>query len=464
MKAKKKLLAGLIVLLVILTAAVFVLQQGSEKSAEKTETAEGEEITLYQMEPDTISEVQIVNSSGKIEIVKEQNRYLLKGLEKYEQSQKQMRTLVQSLSELDARAVQEKGAEKERYGLNDPTTVEITAAKEKIMLLLGDYNESGECWYLMREGDETLYTISKGKGNIIEASPYSYLNRIFIDAYTEGEEITERLRRIEIERPDLEEPLEIAAIDETPQAYTSSYELVSPVHVKTSVKAMNEKIGALFGFSAKEVLGVYDSSRAEEYGLDAPAMIMTVEHDGRTDIFTVGKEKESGIRYLLWSGSDLLYTVYETSLSFLYEDADSLFFSMALLPQIDTVSEVELMIDGETTRFVLERNEKGEISKITENGKILDEKLFRIFYSFLLEVDVQEIYTEPIQGDAELSITYHYLDGSSDTLEMIPLDDIRNGVITINKKPSFKGRLAYIEKLKTELSHLRNGEKIDTNW
>ncbi len=463
MKAKKKLLTGLVVLLVILALLLLVLQRSSGKITQEEEATEGQEIVLYQMEQDKISEVRIVNPSGEIEIAKENGSYLLKGFEEYEQSQVQMNALVRNLSELKAKVVKEKVEEKERYGLDDPTTVEISG-EVNIALQLGDYNEGGDCWYLMREGDETLYMVPAGKGDLMEAPPYSYLNRTFIDPYKDGQEITERLHHIVIERPDLDTPLEIAAIDEKPQAYTSSYELTSPVHVKTSVKAMNEKIGALFGFSAAEVLGEYDRSNAEEYGLDAPAMIMTVDHDSETDTFTIGKEKESGIRYMLWSGSDLLYTVYETSLSFLYEDADSLFFSMALLPQIDTVSEVELMIDDEVTSFVLERNEKGEISNITENGLSLDEKLFRTFYSFLLEVDVQEIYTEPVQGKAKLSITYHYLDGRLDVLEMIPLADARNGVITINGKTSFKGRLAYIEKLKTELSHLRSGEKIDANW
>lgn len=462
MKTKKKRLVGLAALLVILVVLLLALQI-SEKKAEKSETMEGQEVTLYQVEQDAISEVRITNSSGNVEIIKEKNGYLLKGFEEYEQSQTQMNVLVRNLSELHAKVVQEKGVEKERYGLENSTTVTITA-EEEITLQLGDYNEGGDCWYLMREGDETLYTVPTGKGDLIEASPYAYLNRTFIDPYTDGQEITERLRHIVIERPDLDAPLEIAAIEEEPQAYTSSYELTSPVHVKTSVKAMNEKIGALFGFSAAEVLGVYDRSDAEEYGLDAPAIIMTVDHDGETDTFTVGGERESGVRYMLWSGSDLLYTVYESSLSFLHEDADSLFFALALLPEIDTVSEVDLTIDGETTVFTLKRDEEGAISGITEKGQSLDEKLFRTFYSFLLEVDVQEIYTEPVQGEAELSITYHYLDGGTDILEMIPLEDARNGVITINGKPSFKGRLAYVEKLKTELSHLRNGEKIDTNW
>lgn len=227
---------------------------------------------------------------------------------------------------------------------------------------------------------------------------------------------------------------------------------------------MNEKIGGLFGFAASRAIGPYAESEAQKYGMQEPEMVMTVEHDGKTDVFTVGAQSEEGMRYLIWSGSDLLYEIAESSLTFLQEDADSLFFAMALLPEIDLVAEVELEVEEQNYRFIIERDAQGEISGVTESGKQLDEKLFRTFYSFLLEVDVQEIRTEPAEGEARLSIVYRYLDGTEDKLEMIPLDDARNAGIVINGEPSFSGRLAYIEKLKTELEHLQNGEKIDTNW
>lgn len=464
MSTKMKRLSILLMILLILVAGVIFLLPDEEERIREPQTTEGKEVSFFGGEEESISEIKICNASGEIVFVRKQGIFQLTGMEPYEKSQSKADILLQSVAKMKGIIVQENQIEKGRYGLEEPAvTTEITG-EESTTLYLGDYNESADCWYLMREGDETLYTIPAEAGNLLQASPYAYLDTVFIDPYEEGQVITERLRHITIERPDLDEPLEIAAIDETPQAYTSSYELISPVHVKTSLKAMNEKIGGLFGFAASRAVGPYAQSEAQKYGMQEPEMVMTVEHDGRTDVFTVGAQTEEGMRYLIWSGSDLLYEIAESSLAFLQEDADSLFFAMALLPKIDLVAEVELEVEEQNYRFIIERDAQGEISGVTESGKQLDEKLFRTFYSFLLEVDVQEIRTEPAEGEARLSIVYHYLDGTEDKLEMIPLDDARNAGIVINGEPSFSGRLAYIEKLKTELEHLQNGEKIDTNW
>lgn len=463
MSTKMKRLSMLLMILLILAAGVIFLLPAEEENIGESQTIEGKEVTFWG-EEESISEIKICNASGEAVFVREQGAFQMTGMEQYEKSQSKAETLVRSIAELNGIIVQESQIEKGRYGLEEPSaTAEITG-EESTTLYLGDYNESADCWYLMREGDETLYTIPAEAGSLLQASPYTYLDTVFIEPYEEGQVITERLRHITIERPDLDEPLEIAAIDETPQAYTSSYELISPVHVKTSLKAMNEKIGGLFGFAASRAIGPYAESEAQKYGMQEPEMVMTVEHDGKTDMFTVGAQSEEGMRYLIWSGSDLLYEIAESSLTFLQEDADSLFFAMALLPEIDLVAEVELEMEEQNYRFIIERDAQGEISGVTESGKQLDEKLFRTFYSFLLEVDVQEIRTEPAEGEARLSIVYRYLDGTEDKLEMIPLDDARNAGIVINGEPSFSGRLAYIEKLKTELEHLQNGEKIDTNW
>ena len=55
-------------------------------------------------------------------------------------------------------------------------------------------------------------------------------------------------------------------------------------------------------------------------------------------------------------------------------------------------------------------------------------------------------------------------DGTSDTVEAYQLEDARRMGVVMNGESDFEGRIAYLEKLRTELSHLLAGEKIDTNW
>lgn len=467
MHKKKKKLIVLIVLLVLLSAALVFLLQDNKKEQSETENAENLEktpVTLCEQEISDITGIRIQGQAGEVDIVNENGNLVLQNFENYEQSQVKMQMLFQRLSKLTGMLVMEQDFDKERYGFSDNgTSVEIQG-QENVTLYLGDYNEAASGWYLMRADDKALYTIDAAAGKQIEASPYSYLDTTFIQAYQKGEVITDRLRKIQIERPDMEETLVIEALDEEQQAYTSMYEITSPVHVKTSLKSMNEEIGSLFGLSADQALGRYTPDQAKKYGFENPAMVMTVEHDGRTDVFTIGDKTAEGSRYLLWSGTDLLYTIAENRLSLLDEDVNSLFFGIAILPEIDRVDSVELTIDDKQHLFILERDTNGEISGVMDQGQEIDEKLFRKFYSFLLEVDVQEVWTEQADGKPRLGITYHYREGGEDTIEVKLLEDGRTAGIFVNGKMSFKGRIAYVEKLKTELAHLLAGETIDTNW
>ena len=271
-----------------------------------------------------------------------------------------------------------------------------------------------------------------------------------------------------IERPDLEEPIRIKVSEEPEQAYTSSYELTSPIHVKTSLKVMNEEIGSLLGFSADSVKGWYQDTEAAAYGLDHPVMVMTVCHDGVTDIFTIGAAVENRTeRYMICSSSKLLYTIAEDKLAFLYADADDLFFELALLPDINKVERVKLKLGEEEFLFLLTRGENGrdeEQLRVTVNGQEVNETLFRSFYSFLLEVDIEKINTNTHEGTPVMRIEYVYQDGTSDTVEAYQLEDARRMGVVMNGESDFEGRIAYLEKLRTELSHLLAGEKIDTNW
>lgn len=534
MKAKKKLLLLLVLAAVLLAALLLLVRRQPEDPGQETEAAEGTEVALCAQDPSELSEVHIENESGVVDVVRDGERLVLQGYEAYELSPVKLETLMRNLSEVTGTLVEAKASDLERYGLAKPRAVARLAGKEERTLYLGDYNESAGVWYVMRDGDEALYTVPAGKGAYLTNAPYAYLGTEFIPAYTAGEEMTERLTGVRIERPDLEEPLEIRAMEGEPQAYTSAYEITSPVQVKTSLKAMNEELGSLFGFAADAAVGKYEAQAAARYGFDEPAMVMTVEHDGTTDVFTVGGKNDAGERYLLYGGTDLLYTVSESRLAFLRVSADDLFFGIALLPDIETVAEVELALDGETYRFALRRDESGAIEEVTvakvsetdaaaggqtaeetpetdaaadgemaeetpeadaaadgemaeeasetdaaadgqtaeemseetpedRSGK-LDEKQFRKFFSFLLEVDVQEIHTEEEEGERRLAITYRYLDGGEDMLEEIALADGRTAGIRINGNMSFTGRLAYVEKLRTELGHLLAGEEIDTNW
>lgn len=456
---------------------------------------------LADFTPDEVERVEIRNAAGDYVIVSADaaagenpaaQGFMLVGYEKYRQDREALDTTVRLLSSVTATQLYEQDFDKEKFGLEEPAaTVEISGKGETITFYLGSWNESASVWYAMKEGEEGLYCVNRGIGDRMTQTPLALLDMTLIPAFdAESEEMTKRLTRVLVERPDLEEPLEIVASTESVDAYTSPYELVSPVHVKTSLKAVREQIGSLFGLSAKRAAGVYDAKEASVYGLDRPSMVMTIEHDDRELTLTVGDrvgEQEGEERYFICSDSDLLFIIEESRLPLFEETVDDLFFKMALLPKIDQIREVYLNLRGEEYLFALTyegeqsgtaaakgsagtsdtRNEAAAVEetlRVTLDGEALDADLFRTFYSFLLEVDIEQINRDSHGGEPEMVLEYRRLDGKSDRLEVYRLADARRMGIVVNGKASFEGRIAYLDKLQTELSHLLAGEKIDTNW
>lgn len=528
MKEKKKLLVILCTAFVCLLGVLGVLLVTEENAAgnmehETAESGFGEEpggatvtgeeaeypvCVLSDFAQDEIEKIEIQNTGAEYTILSspvlsgeraevrsgdalEETVFVLAGYEEYRQDQERLNTAVRLLSSVSATRIDQGDFDKAKYGLQNPgATVKISGKRDSVTFYLGSWNESASVWYAMKEGDEGLYGLSKGVGDKMMETPFSLLDMTLIEDFdSASEEMTQRLTRILVERPDLEEPLEIVAAEEAADAYTSSYELISPVRVKTSLKAAREQIASLFGLSAKEAVGVYDPDTASAYGLDRPSMEMTVSHDGVELKLTVGDSvPESGNkeRYFTCSDSDLLYIIEENGLPFFDDTVDDLFFKMALLPKLDQLEEVYINLRGEEYLFSLafegaeeeetqtKETENAVVEAGTENktetlrvslgGKELDAGLFRTFYSFLLEVDIEKINRDSHSGELLMVLEYRYRDGRCDRLAAYQMEDVRRMGIAVNNEASFEGRIAYLDKLQTELSHLLAGEEIDTNW
>ena len=408
--------------------------------------------------------IRISNAEGEYYIRSDKNGCSLAGLPEEEAVEDDLlEAAVRNLSQISGNKVD--NGNMERYGLEQPAAeAELDTGDEKVTLLLGSYNESTGTWYMQKKGDESIYSIPSGKGDWLMNSPFYYLDKTLIASYDrQSESLTDRLQKITIDRPDLEEPIVIEATDETPAAYTSAYEIVSPIRVKTSYKVMNENIGALLGLKADAVEGAYDPTEAGTYGMDKPAMALTVVHDGMEETFTVGAEKEDGVHYLVSDQRDLLYSISDVKLSFLNVTVDDLFFGLALVPDINSVQEVRISQADEIYDFRIQSDAENEITGITMGAREIDEKLFREFYSLLIAVDVQELSGEEPEGSPVLQITYCYKDGSEDRIDAYASGS-RDMLLALNGKVQYKGRIAFLDKLSAELQHLLAGEAIDTDW
>lgn len=459
MKKKRRYLI-LIALIALLGVATAVLL----KIKPKEEDAENSEIQLVSADAKSIQNIQVSNNEGDYSIEMSDGEYCLTGIDQnYSLDAARLEAAVRNLSQISGEKVADEADGK--YGFSQPVaTVHISGEQETVTLYLGAYNEGLECWYVQKDNEPAVYAIADGKGQWMRNSAYSYLDRTLIKSFDrENETLTERLNKVIIERPDLIEPIVIESIDETPAAYTSAYEIVSPVRVKTSYQAMNDNIAALLGLTADSVAGIYDTADTEKYGMNSAAMILTVDHDGIEEVFTVGKKQEDGVYYLISDQRDLLYTISEEKLSLFHVTVDDLFFGLALVPDINSVQEVKLFLKGEDYDFVIDSNGDNVIKDIKLGDQILDEDNFRDFYSLLIAVDVQKLSAEEANGDPVLSIGYIYKDGTEDWIDGYA-SGARDMLLALNGKVQYKGRVAFLEKLDTEVQNLLSGKDVNTDW
>lgn len=430
----------------------------------RTISKTNEKVQIVDVAEKDVKEIRFFNGEGTYSILADDTAYSLSDpWAKYAVDVDRLSAAVRNLSQITGERIADEVSE--AYGLSDPETiVEVITGQNQIEITLGIYNESMGMWYLQKQGDPSVYVVSAGTGQWLTEPAYSYLDRTLIDKYDRNKEtLTERLRKLEITRADLKEPIVIEAIDETPAAYTSAYEIISPVHVKTSYQVMNDYIGALLGMEADAVGGIYDATMESIYGFDSPTMKMTVDHDGIEEVFTIGKEKEDGVFYMMTDRNDLLYTISEVKLSFLHVTVDDLFFGLAIVPDINSVQEVEVILEGEKYDFMIDFDNSGNIEKVRFENEDLDEEQFRDFYSLLIAVDVQELSEDSAEGESVLSIIYDYKDGRSDRIDAYPLG-ARDMLLALNGNVQFKGRIAFLDKLSTELQHLLSGEAVNTDW
>lgn len=471
MVGKKKMLfiLGVIVILLFGAAAVLLSAENSDNIENETEASkEGQTIELVAMEETEVDFIEITNQNGNYTISRaEDGTWTVDMVKAYELSQSMMESAVKILSSVSGQVIYDEMYDEAQFGVEKPAAqMRIGSGETEQVLYLGDYNEAASAWYVKTGEENRLYTIASGKGDWLLYSPYKYVDTTLITDFHSGtDNMLERLSLIRIERPDLETAIEIAADEKLAEDYTSSYWLTSPVHVKTSLKVMNNQIAGMFGFAADAVLGVYEKTDAAVYGMDEPAMVMTVEHDGIIETFTVGAQNENGKRYMTISENNLLYEISESKLSFLNATADDLFFEMALLPPIADVVEVILEFREESYVFELTHGEMTDDLTVLVDKQELDPDLFRKFYSFLLEIDIENLNGKEPSGDSIMCITYKYADGTQDSMEAFSMEEnARRMTISVNGEPSFEGRNAYVGKVKTELTHLLSGEEIDTNW
>ncbi len=367
------------------------------------------------------------------------------------------------------------------YGLDKPqATVKFEFADgAAYTMLIGNSNSAQNGHYVKLNDSDDVYVLQSQSTDLFLKTSYSYILPTIIDAFDTNDETAYPVfSYFEIVRKDLDKNIYIRPMTSEEKksdvAATAIMKMTSPVNALVLNDAVQHEVYGFFGLQSVACVSYdYTEADAAKYGFDDPTAMVNTKFDNTEMTVTLGNPVEDAEgQYYLHSTKkpDLVYIVNGSDLTWLDLTADEIVSPVAVQPYIFDLESISVRINkGKTHTFALEHSVSDDGKKssvITYNGESLDDTNFKRYLQLLMYTSGESIhYGEPIDTANEvLEITYVYNNGATDDVVRILKNTARYGVMEVNGFQNFTARLAYVDKLQTELDHLLAGESVDTEW
>lgn len=413
---KTKKLYILLGVLAVLTAAVFAVSRYEEK---KEEIRTSDEIILA-LPTDSVTAVSWTNESGSFAFTLEDGAWVYEADDGFPADTEKIETLLEPFASCGAAFVIENVEDESIYGLDDPAgTITLTAGDETYTVRLGDFSQMDSQRYASI-GDGKVYLLSHDPLDEFSAVLSDVIRHDTVPDITEAEKITfTGAEEYTIRRE--ESGKSICAGD----VYFAGEQPLDTSRVESYLSSLS-------GLSLTEYV-TYDAAEEElaAYGLDDPALSVTVEYsasdDGEeTETFTLHlgqnaaeleEAAESGeyddvTCYARVGDSGIVYEITGTRYdTLLRAGVDDLRHAEVFTADFAEVTAMEIALDGETYTFALgvpETEENAETDDGEEetvwlwNGAEIDVSAIE---SALAAVKASEFTDESSGGTVELRLT-----------------------------------------------------------
>lgn len=374
-KAKK--LYILLGVLAVLTAAVFAVSRYEEK---KEEIRTSDEIILA-LPTDSVTAVSWTNESGSFAFALEDGTWVYEADDGFPADTEKIETLLEPFASCGAAFVIENVEDESLYGLDDPAgTITLTAGDETYTVRLGDFSQMDSQRYAAI-GDGKVYLLSHDPLDEFSAVLSDVIRHDAVPDITEAEKITftgaeeYTIRREESGKSICADDVYFAGEQPLDTSRVDSY------------------LSSLSGLSLTEYV-IYDATEEElaAYGLDDPALSVTVEYsasdDGEeTETFTLHlgqnaaeleEAAESGeyddvTCYARVGDSGIVYEITGTRYdALLRASVDDLRHAEIFTADFAEVTAIEITLDDETVEFALgvpENEDNAENAKADDGGE-----------------------------------------------------------------------------------------------
>ncbi|NLP25861.1 MAG: DUF4340 domain-containing protein [Clostridiales bacterium] len=401
-----KLIAILIAVIVVFTAAYFII----DKRVTKKETEQFSStpiINIFNFDTSNITDLLIINSDGEFDFAMENNNWVSKSSEQFKFNPYMLNDIANYMSSLQAiEIIVESANDLSLYGLDSPKSIITctTSDSNKYILEVGNESITKDSYYVKKQGENTIYSINYAIGSVFNTSRES-LKEIYLFDSLLSDVISVSL-----------EHEGTIAYDVT-KSDSLGWIMNEPLYIeRTNVAKLSGMIDTIIRINIANFIQE-DLQDYTDYGFDNPSYILEINARNKSEKILFGDMiNETGEIYALFNSTKDVVTFYRSQLSFLDVTAEQMIVDTIHTENIYDVSKVEIMADGEITTLIINANAndianaKYSYNDININALGDDAvKLFIDFYSSIAGVyfDHIDINTQPdISIEPKISFIY----------------------------------------------------------
>jgi len=463
----KYLIAG-VAAVALLTGGIIAmnLTDPSKKQAEDSEVSDTAEETaeaIYTGASDDIVSIEVKNDAGGYTFVRKTKA---SGEAQAVFTVKELDGVVLDSSLVDGFAVQakelvpdkvidEKPKDLSVYGLDKPKA-EVTVTYDgdsagKAVILVGNDSPGGSIYVKTKDAD-TVYTVPSSF-----VKSYTYEKEYFVSKSVlekPADDAMPVVKKITIERPDLEKPIVLEYTGENESGGTSAtHVMTSPVKAYLDVSKSSDITHGLFGLTAESVLSLSPSKEELAVaGIETPSCTVKMEtDDGKTYVLKTGieysgtEDAEAGYTGY-YEGADVLWKFSKSAVPWVTMQPGDITSSLVFGSYIYDLKSMEITAGGKTEKFEFTGND-ADTYKVMLGGKDFDTERYKSFYQAVIKAPAEEICTSD-EGIGELKASFRltYNNGKPDeTIEFYAAKDNRM-IIKKDGVTCFKCHSSFVER------------------
>ncbi len=427
MTINKKMIINLIigVLALAVLVGVYFWATGWEPNKAGEKPIKNDQILLFDVDSDEIAEVLINNETAKFAIKKTADKESSWSVENYqgiEFSQTKIQNFIENLTRISAtRKIESDGKNPTDFGLdiNKNTVVIRTVDGKENTFILGEKPTQDADYYLMKKGDDNIYTISSYKADAFLKTPNDLRENVLATIDIES---IETLNVEENGKKIMDIAYNKNSVDDG-TFKSSPFLMTYPYNEIVNQQKFGELM-AVFGTIEVNEFISDDVSDAAKYGLDNGFRIEFSE-SGKKHSVLLGKTDENGNVYAMYGDKPYIFTISsDIKNAFSNINPFDYIIKFAHIYALDNVSSIEVDYKGKTYNLSIQRDGDDETkNKYRINNRSLNEENFKKLYQAVIGLTITSIPQNQTAGKEVCTISFALIDGSTQTARYYECDE-----------------------------------------